>query len=459
MANLAENASFYFAGKILNWLYFVRRLPEWQVLLILLLPALFAGMYFISSSDLQEWDESRNGINALEMYFNHDYLNLHYNNSPDTWNAKPPLLIWLITISYYFFGFNEFALRLPSFLAGIVFLIFVFKTASEFGNRRLAIYTVLILLSCKAVLASHIALTGDFDALLIMFCAAASYYFLMFQIRKKQNAIYLFAIFLAFAFLTKGPAALLIIPGIFLFLASSKSLVSFLGNRKVYIAMGVFLFIISLWIIPALLFSAPFINGEYGAKNSLETLFLHDSINRLTQSNFGAGQEYDPWFFFHVLDTRFNVWNYFFLIGIVFLLFNLTFNKGKTGLKKESEFSDIQNFCFWITVPVAIILSLAKNKHSWYMAPLFEFIALISAIAIIQITKHYKVIERVFVLLFIFLCSRHIYELNQRPKIYHSLSTDGRNPLLINKPEQTEPPQNLLLYSKWVEAKNIVNNQ
>ena len=56
---------------------------------------------------VHEWDESRNGINAIEMLGNGDWLNLHYAGKVDTWNAKPPLLIWCIALSFKIFGIND----------------------------------------------------------------------------------------------------------------------------------------------------------------------------------------------------------------------------------------------------------------------------------------------------------------------------------------------------------------
>ena len=45
-------------------------------------------LFNISTAPLVEWDESRNGINAIEMVRNGNYFVLHYAHTPDHWNAK-----------------------------------------------------------------------------------------------------------------------------------------------------------------------------------------------------------------------------------------------------------------------------------------------------------------------------------------------------------------------------------
>ncbi len=64
-------------------------------LLFVLAVASFLLFSVIGKNSISEWDESRNGMNAYEMYHNGDYINLYYAGELDTWNAKPPLVIWL----------------------------------------------------------------------------------------------------------------------------------------------------------------------------------------------------------------------------------------------------------------------------------------------------------------------------------------------------------------------------
>ncbi len=149
-------------------------------LLVIIILVAFLSFWKIGQHDLQEWDESRNGVNAYEMLQNKDYVNYYFNNEPDTWNAKPPLMIWAIALSYKIFGCNEFALRFPAVISTIIFFIFCFKIIKTLEDSFKAFICCLILISSKAVLGNHIGLSGDFDALLLMLLTASVYYFILY---------------------------------------------------------------------------------------------------------------------------------------------------------------------------------------------------------------------------------------------------------------------------------------
>ena len=73
----------------------------------------------VGNLPIRLWDESRNAVNAIEMLQNGDYIIRSYENKPETWNLKPPLLTWLQVIAMHVVGLNEIAIRLPSILASI----------------------------------------------------------------------------------------------------------------------------------------------------------------------------------------------------------------------------------------------------------------------------------------------------------------------------------------------------
>ncbi len=63
-----------------------------QVFVFVLLLSLcaFPLFYNLGSVGAQMWDESRNGVNALEMFYNHNYLVTYFDGHPDMWSTKPP---------------------------------------------------------------------------------------------------------------------------------------------------------------------------------------------------------------------------------------------------------------------------------------------------------------------------------------------------------------------------------
>lgn len=169
-----------------------------------------------------EWDEARNGVNAYEMLHNHDWVNYYYAGHIDNWNAKPPLLIWLVVLCYKLFGVGEFALRFPSTVATLFFFYYFYRMVRLFEGDRTAFYTCLILLSCKAVIGQHVGLSGDFDALLLLFLTMSTYYLLLFLEFEHTWALNVAALFLGLAFYTKGIAAFVYVPGIAMYIGLRK---------------------------------------------------------------------------------------------------------------------------------------------------------------------------------------------------------------------------------------------
>ena len=67
---------------------------------------------YLDSYPIRIWDEARLAINAYEMLKNGDFIVTHYDNNPDMWNTKPPLMIWcqvfFMKISRFFCFFSTF---------------------------------------------------------------------------------------------------------------------------------------------------------------------------------------------------------------------------------------------------------------------------------------------------------------------------------------------------------------
>ena len=160
--------------------------PRWQIWVVLAL-AVFLSFWKLGDHAVSEWDEARYGEIAYWMVKSGDYINYQYAGQPDNWNAKPPLAVWLIAASYQLFGFNEWALRLPSALATIAFFAFFFHFVRIYHSANFALIASIILMSCKGIIGHHVGRTGDTDALLIMSLMAFLYFafrFLDFNEKK-----------------------------------------------------------------------------------------------------------------------------------------------------------------------------------------------------------------------------------------------------------------------------------
>src|SRR6266540_4227097 len=110
-------------------------LPELRTLLLLTLffgPAYFL---FLGSAPLIEPDEARYAEIAREMLERGDFITPHLNYVK--YFEKPPLHYWLTALSFTVFGQNEFAARLPSALAGLLGVLWIYHVGRKvFGPGK-----------------------------------------------------------------------------------------------------------------------------------------------------------------------------------------------------------------------------------------------------------------------------------------------------------------------------------
>jgi 4-amino-4-deoxy-L-arabinose transferase-like glycosyltransferase len=183
------------------------------------LPALTLLTFFIllGSRSLNEPDEGRYSEIAREMIETGDWLVPHLWYLPHL--DKPPMTYWLVAASMKLFGQNEWAVRLPSALAGISGVWAAFLLGCSLGGRRAGFWGAVILQSSLLYLTMARMLTPDI--LLTQFVAWAVYFFwrswlCLTDSQSGNRGSEFFAwhfsgwIAIALGFLTKGPIALAI---------------------------------------------------------------------------------------------------------------------------------------------------------------------------------------------------------------------------------------------------------
>lgn len=425
--------------------------PNYYLYIILLL-ALVILLWHRGSNDAYEWDEGRNGVNAYHMFFNHDYINFYYGNKVDTLSSKPPLLIWLITLSYSIFGFNEFALRFPTLIATLIFFVYAYKLVSLYTSHLKAFLTCLILLSCRAIIGRHIGLTGDFDALLILFLTTALYYYSKFLLSKTAVYVYLTGLMLGLAFYTKGPASFLYLPGMLLFTIIQGKFKQVFSDLNTYGSILFFVLIMLSWFYLATTYSAYGTDTHFNdSNNSVETLFIHETFRRITDNNFSNYKTATPLFFFNTLEVRMNIWHLLFYGGVLFYII-AAFKKDK--VKSTIDNSDrtflILSAC--IAIPIILVVNFAANTLDWYFTPAWLFIAFFIVHCVYSIGKSNRIVFWLFGVVFVFNYFYHIYLIDNRTQELHYALSAKTSEL---KHEEHivlfgAPKENLLLYINWL---------
>jgi 4-amino-4-deoxy-L-arabinose transferase-like glycosyltransferase len=194
--------------------------PMRRVLFVILIA--LAGLLHVAtigSGDLYSQTEGQYAGAAREMVEAHHWLLPTNNGAPRL--QKPPLLYWLIIISFKLFGVNAAAARLPVALAVVASTALIFLIGEKLANYWRGFIAGLIYLSlCGTFLLARIVMPEPVVSAFIagaIFCAIAGYQ------RRRNRRIWFagFWICSAFACLTKGllgiayPSAIFLILSIF----------------------------------------------------------------------------------------------------------------------------------------------------------------------------------------------------------------------------------------------------
>jgi hypothetical protein len=186
---------------------------------ILIALAVLLHVATIGSGDLYSQTEGQYAGAAKEMVETHNWLLPTNNDIPRL--QKPPLLYWLIIVSFKLFGVNAAAARLPVALASVVLVALIFLIGEKLTDYWRGFLAGLIYFSfCGVFLLARIVMPEPLVSALVagaIFCGLCGY-----QRRRYRSAWFAgFWICSAFACLTKGllgivyPAAIFLLLSIF----------------------------------------------------------------------------------------------------------------------------------------------------------------------------------------------------------------------------------------------------
>ena len=390
------------------------RFPSRTYFLAILLLSTFLCLWKLGSDPIHQWDEARYGENAYWMLQKGDFVNFYYEGKLDTWNAKPPLTAWLISLNYRLFGFNEWALRLHSALAGILFFVVFFKLLELYKPPIFAFISSLILLSVKGIIGHHVARTGDTDALLVLFLFTSLYFALQYIDFDRHWAIIPSFIALGLAFYAKGFTFIFYLPGLFIYLLLRKGLVPLFKEWRFWVGIGVLLVIIFSWYGLVKTYGVSFEDDRYPGNNSWEVMIFYDVLARFTESGVeGTQNTADYLFLFSALDAKFNLWNYVMFLGVLIASVKMYFKRGnlKRWFMHPENHIYVLSLCIMITF--GGLLTVSKSKLVWYIAPFVPFCAILCTWGIAKAVRWKNVFGYFFLGLILFSLGRQIYSINQ----------------------------------------------
>lgn len=313
---------------------------------------LVIGLFFINLGTNQVFapNESFYADAAFNMIKSGNYLIPIYNDHIRL--AKPPLLYWLIALSFKVFGVSSFSLRLPSALAGTFCLMFTYYFGEKI-EKNLGLYSAV-----ATGMALEFVSNARYASPEILFCffISSAIYLLYFYLKSQKNIYLIFStISSSLAMLTKGPVGVLIVGFVGFWYIVFED-VKKLRDVKLYLAFLTALLIGSIWYIEVL-------NSPY--KELLIHKFYVENIKRINDL------EEDPWYFY-IKDTI-----------VSFAPFSIILYLSFLNLKslKTIKLASIWFFSLFI------VFSLIKMKIPTYLIPAYPAMGFI--VGINAITKKY----------------------------------------------------------------------
>ena len=176
----------------------------------LLIAVVLMRLTSLGAYPLTDTTEARYGEIARLMKETGDWITPRISQDVPFW-GKPPLSFWFSAASMKFFGVNEFAARLPSWLLGIMVSAMVWQLAVRQINRGYALTTTLVLntaivfwISSGAVMTDPTLLVG------VTVCMIAFWRAMKFKETSGRLWGYVFFAGLLIGLLAKGPVALVL---------------------------------------------------------------------------------------------------------------------------------------------------------------------------------------------------------------------------------------------------------
>jgi 4-amino-4-deoxy-L-arabinose transferase-like glycosyltransferase len=170
--------------------------------------ALVCAMYFLGLGNGSLWDNSEPtyGEVVKEMFRTGDWLSMHYNYAP--WYIHPPLWFWTAGAAAIAFGLNEFTMRLPSALFGVLGAVATYRAGRRlFGEVGGLVSGLALATSLEYLVLARLAIL---DTMLIFFMTVATVWG-YFALRDGDRRAFWIAIAGAAAgTMTKGPVAVVL---------------------------------------------------------------------------------------------------------------------------------------------------------------------------------------------------------------------------------------------------------
>jgi len=403
------------------------------VAFVAVLPLLYFPLFYrLDYLPILMWDESRQAINTIEMVKGGNPFITTFNDIPDHYNTKPPLLIWLQSLGWLIFKSKELALRLPSALAGLITCFaFIWFSNKAVKNVWVGALAAILLVSVNGFIDLHVTRTGDYDALLTLFTTLfMMHFFLFLRDESNQNLAY-FYLFLGLAIGAKAAAPLMFLPGLIL------SAILFKKLKLLVISKQTYQYSLILWALLILF---------YGIRFTIDQGYA----NAVWHNDFGGR-------FMNSIDNHKEIFWYYWQIiwdsKATFLVLLMPLSLLSLIWRKDEDYK-ITGFLLLNIFFFLLLLSIAQTKIFWYAAPAYPLMVLALAFSVVQIYNKLRKIQKkvAHVLLLLFMgCIFAIPYAHILDKVIKNPYFDWEEPKVIYAPSDYLRK----MYYNQVEVKNF----
>lgn len=330
------------------------------------LPALGVALFLtaIICRPLIPIDETRYMSVAWEMSLHNGWLDpLTKNFEP--YSHKPPLLFWLINLSWAVFGISRWAGAVPVVIVSVLCIYLtgvlgkmVAKTLSKDNASSPLLDTQRSMIVMAA--AFPFMLYGTlimFDFLVCLFVLLSLILVLKYSETRRIRDLFLLGVCLGLGVLAKGPVAYLYVLPCYLLAPVWKKDLTHLKSWYVSLLGAIFVSAVPVlfWLVPVLKES----NGDFAF-----WLVWNQTAGRVT-GNFGEAHVRPIYFYLPLLPAFIMPW----------ILFP-KFWKSLLTLKATIKTDNALRFLACLFIPVFVAFSVISGKQPHYMVPLVPALAL-----------------------------------------------------------------------------------
>jgi len=349
--------------------------------------ALFLYLFNLGNVALRDWDEGYYATVSRDMYWSNNWLYPSYLGEP--FLLKPPLLFWLINISYHLAGVNEFTSRLPGALLSAICVPLLYLLAKAiFAQPKMALASSLVYLTLLPVVRhNRLAMLDGITNTFLIFSLYS-----LFKARSKKPYLLGVGLGLGLIALTKGVLVLLFLLILLVFLIWDKQLKILLHP---YFITGIIIGFTPacIWYILQYL--------HYG-QTFIDVHFASQVVDRVTK-NF-EGHQKPIWYYFLELIKYSSPWLLFLPSGLLY---------AKKSLPKSWAKLALVGLILYLSM-----ISLMQSKLPWYIIPLYPFVAIIVGACFGNLSKKANQIISFFLyLLSILISAGLVYLLIKQPQI------------------------------------------